>query len=66
MDISIFEKFKIIFNYIGSSFVSIGLLVIFTLLLILLLLTIKYKNKTFNVLLLGGFIGTMINELFFR
>lgn len=60
MDISIFEKFKIIFNYIGSSFVSIGLLVIFTLLLILLLLTIKYKNKTFNVLLLGGFIGTIL------
>ena len=60
MDISIFEKLKIIFNYIGSSFVSLGLLVIFTLLLVLLLLTIKYKNKTFNVLLLGGIVGTIL------
>lgn len=60
MDISILEKFKIIFNYIGSSFISIGLLIIFVLLLVLLLLTLKYENNTINVLLLGGFIGTML------
>ena len=59
MSLSIFDKFDVIFNYIFSSFIPIGLLVIFFLILTLLILNFKYKNNTFNVVIIGILIGTM-------
>lgn len=60
MDISLFSKLGNIFGYIFSSFIPVGLLVIFGLLLALLILNLKYENKTFNVVIIGIFIGTLL------
>lgn len=60
MDISLFSKLGNIFGYIFSSFIPVGLLIIFGLLLALLILNLKYENKTFNVVIIGIFIGTLL------
>lgn len=59
MSLSLIDKFDVIFNYIFSSFIPVGLLVIFFLILTLLILNFKYKNATFNVVIIGILIGTM-------
>ena len=59
MSLSLFDKFEVVLSYIFSSFIPIGLLVIFLLLFALLILNFKYKNSAFNVVIIGILIGTM-------
>ena len=60
MNLSLIDKVGLIFKYIFSSFIPCGLLIIFILLLTLIILNLKYKNKTFNVVVVGIFIGTLL------
>lgn len=57
MDMSIFEKFGIIFEYMFSSFLPIGMFILSLLLLCILLFNIKLKNKYINIAAIGVYIG---------
>ena len=60
MNMSIVDKLGVILKYIGSSFIPMGLFLLFVLWLTLLILNVKYKNKVFNVVILGIYIGTLL------
>lgn len=51
MNLSIFEKISIIFKYVFSSFLGIGLFIICSLLLAILLVNIKRNNNIYKILL---------------
>ena len=45
MSLSLFEKFGIIFDYMFSSFLSVGMLILTLLLLCILLVNLKYSEE---------------------
>lgn len=51
MELGLFEKMKIIFQLLFSSFMSIEVVIFFLLLFILLVLNIKIKNKVIPIIL---------------
>lgn len=57
MNMSLFEKFGIIFEYMFSSFLSIGMFILSLLLLCILLVNIKLKNKYINIASIGVYLG---------
>lgn len=60
MDMSLLEKFGVIFDYMFSSFLSIGMLLLSLLLLCILLLNIKLKNKYINIAAIGIYLGFIL------
>lgn len=57
MQLSLIEKIKILFEYMFSSFLSIGMLILSLLLLCILLININIKNKYINIAALGIYLG---------
>ena len=66
MNMSLFEKFGIVFKYMFSSFLPIGMFIMSLLLLCILLINVKLKNKYINFAAIGVYIGfaLMIKTLF--
>lgn len=60
MNIGFFERMKIIFDYMFSSFLSIETLVLSILMLSILLINIKVKNKYVNFIAVGIYIGFIL------
>lgn len=60
MDMSLFEKIWIIFDYIGSSFLSIGMLLLSLLLMCVLLVNIRANNKYINIAAMGIYLGFIL------
>lgn len=63
MSLSLIEKFGTIFEYMFSSFLSIGMLVLTLLLLCILLVNLKVKNKYINIVSIGVFLGFLLGIL---
>ena len=63
MNLSLFEKFGIIFDYMFSSFLSIGMFILTLLLLCILLVNLKVKNKYINIVSIGVFLGFALGIL---
>ena len=57
MNMTLFDKFVTVFNYMFSSFLSIGMFILSLLLLCILLVNIKLKNKYINITAIGLYIG---------
>ena len=60
MDMSLFEKFGIIFEYMFSSFLPIGMLLLSLLLLCILLVNIRANNKYINIAAIGIYLGFVL------
>lgn len=63
MNITLFDKLMIIFKYMFSSFLSIGMFILSLLLLCILLVNIKLKNKYINIAAVGIYIGFSLGIL---
>ena len=62
MDLGLFDKMKIIFDLLFSSFMSIEIFLFFLLLFVLVIVNIKVKNRLVPIIL--TFIGFRINYCF--
>lgn len=66
MNMTLFEKFKLLFEYSFSSILSISIFILFILLLFVLLFNMRKKSKFINFILvaiyLGIFIGIVISN----
>ena len=60
MNMSLWEKFGILFQYMFSSYLSIGMFVLSLLLLIILLFNINLKNKYINITAIGVYLGFLL------
>ena len=60
MSMSLFDKLKIIFEYMFSSFLPIEMLVLSLLLLCILLVNIKVNNKYINIAAIGIYLGFIL------
>ena len=56
---SLFDKIGVIFKYLFSSFSNIFVLIIGLVLFSLMIINLKLKNKTINMILLGMYLGTL-------
>lgn len=63
MNMSLFEKFGIVFKYMFSSFLPIGMFIMSLLLLCILLINVKLKNKYINFAAIGVYIGFALGIL---
>ena len=63
MNLSLIEKFKVVFNYIFSSFLSIEMFVLSLLLFIILLVNLKRNNKFIQIIAVGVYIGFIVGIL---
>lgn len=57
MNISLIDKIEMVFKYIGSSFLSVGMFILSLLLLCILLVNIRVKNKYINIAAIGVYLG---------
>lgn len=60
MNMSFFEKVQIIFDYMFSSFLSIGILLVTLFLLCILFINLKVNNKYINFLAIGVYLGLVL------
>ena len=60
MNLSLLEKFGIIFKYIFSSFLSIEMFVLSLLLFIILIVNLKKDNELVQMIAIGIYIGFII------
>lgn len=60
MNLSVFEKFGIIFKYIFSSFLSIEMFVLSLLLFVILIVNLKKNNYMVQMIAIGIYIGFII------
>ena len=63
MNLSLFEKFGIIFQYIFSSFLSIEMFILSLLLLIILIINLKRNNVVIQMVAIGVYIGFVLGIL---
>ena len=63
MNLSLFEKFLIVFKYIFSSFLSIEMFILSLLLFIILVFNLKRKNKFIQMAAIDIYIGFIIGIL---
>lgn len=63
MDMSLFEKMKLVFEYMFSSFLPIGMFILSLLLLCILLVNIKANNKYINIAAIGIYLGFILGIL---
>lgn len=63
MNMSLFEKFGILLKYMFSSFLPIGMFIMSLLLLCILLINVKLKNKYINIAAIGVYIGFALGIL---
>ena len=57
MNMSLFEKFEVLIEYMTSSFLPLGMFILCLLLLCILLVNIKLKNKYINIASIGIYLG---------
>lgn len=57
MNMTLWEKFGIVFEYMFSSFLPIGMFILSLLLLCILLVNLKVKNKYINIAAIGVYLG---------
>lgn len=60
MNMSLIEKFEVVFEYMFSSFLPIGMLILSLLLLCILLVNVKLKNKYINIAAVGIYLGFIL------
>lgn len=60
MDMSLIEKIEVIIKYMFSSFLPIEMLILSLLLLCILLVNIKLKNKYINIAAIGIYLGFIL------
>lgn len=60
MNLSLIEKFKTIFHYMFSSFLSIEMLILSLLLFIILIVNLKRNNVIIQMIAIGIFLGFVI------
>ena len=60
MDLNLIEKFKVIFQYMFSSFLSIEMLVLSLLVFLILLINVKKDNHIVQVVAVGVYLGFVI------
>ena len=60
MNLSLFEKFGIIFRYIFSSFLSIEMFILSLLLFIILIVNLKKNNSVIQMIAIGIYLGFVI------
>ena len=63
MDISLFGKIGIIFKYMFSSFLPLGMFIVSLLLLCILLVNVKINNKYVNIAAIGIYLGFLFGIL---
>ena len=63
MDLNLIEKFKVIFQYMFSSFLSIEMLVLSLLVFLILLINVKKDNHIVQVVAIGVYLGFVIGIL---
>lgn len=63
MDLNLIEKFKVIFQYMFSSFLSIEMLVLSLLVFLILLINVKKDNHIVQVVAVGVYLGFVIGIL---
>ncbi len=60
MDMSLIDKFGVVFKYMFSSTLSIVMFALSLLLLCILLVNIKFKNKYINIIAVGIYLGFIV------
>ena len=60
MDLNLIGKFSTVFKFVFSSFLSIEMLLISVLLLIILIVNLKQKNRTFQFVALSIYLGFVL------
>ena len=60
MDLNLIGKFSTVFKFVFSSFLSIEMLLISVLLLIILIVNLKQKNRTFQFVALAIYLGFVL------
>lgn len=63
MDLNLIEKFKVLFQYMFSSFLSIEMLVLSLLIFAILLINVKKDNHIVQVVAVGVYLGFVIGIL---
>ena len=63
MNLSLLEKFKVIFQYIFSSFLSIEMFILSLLLFVILIVNLKRNNHIVQMVAIGIYIGFVIGIL---
>ncbi len=63
MNLSIMDKFKVLFQYLFSSFLSIEMLLLSLLLFLILVVNIKRKNHIIQMIAIGIYIGFILGIL---
>ena len=63
MNLSLLEKFKVIFQYIFSSFLSIEMFVLSLLLFVILIVNLKRNNRIVQMVAIGIYLGFVIGIL---
>ena len=63
MNLSLIEKFGVIFKYIFSSFLSIEMFVLSLLLFVILIVNLKKNNELVQMIAIGIYIGFIIGIL---
>ncbi len=60
MNLSLFEKFGIVFRYMFSSFLSIEMLILSLLLFLILFVNLKRNNRIIQMIAIGIYIGFVV------
>ena len=63
MNLSLFEKFKVVFQYIFSSFLSIEMFILSLLLFCILLFNLKKQNKMVQIIAIVVYIGFLLGVM---
>lgn len=63
MNLSLLEKFKVIFQYIFSSFLSIEMFILSLLLFVILIVNLKRNNHIVQMVAIGVYIGFVVGIL---
>ena len=60
MNLSLFEKFSLVFKYLFSSFFSIEMFILTLLLFVILVFNLKKDNRIIQMITVGVYIGFII------